>query len=369
MTAAAWRHGGIVACLVTLAGCAKKPPADFAPDPGLVSRIDSIRIITPGSVCPGATIPAQYEAVLDDGSLLPFATRYDDDHPPPLHVVFLTRYSPSAIALENGNWATTDDPLASAVDGFALQAIFRARPGVIGRATVAPRYDCAEHAFAFEGVTGARGEPGGRGPDITIRMGLFTSPFVNRLIVAEVAVEQAPPFYVLADADQVPPADWLIVRARGGRGGRGHDGRIGRAGVAGQPGCPGTAGGAGGAGGAGSDGGPGGPGGRITVVVPESDPFLAGLVEAETFGGEGGDGGKGGNGGKGGKGGEAQGDARRCKAGPDGSNGPDGRNGRDGPEGQRGSRPQVMTVQGSAFGSRPDPRLGALIHYHESTRR
>jgi hypothetical protein len=349
--------------------CAKKPPPDFAPDPGLVGRIDSLRIIVPDAVCPGANIPAQYEAVLDDGSLLPFSTRYDNDHPPPLHVVFLTRYSPAAIALENGHWATSDDPLVSGLEGFPLQVIFRAKPGVIGRATVAPRYDCAEHAFRFEGATGGRGGQGGRGPDITVRMGLLSSPFVSRLMVAEIAVEQAPPFYVLADADQVPPADWLIVRADGGRGGRGVDGRGGREGVNGQAGCPGTAGGAGGAGGDGGPGGPGGSGGRVTVIVPESDPFLAGLVDGRSEGGDGGEGGRGGKGGKGGEGGAAQGDVRRCKAGPRGADGPNGRPGRDGPEGQRGPRAQVITVPGSAFGSRPRPELDALIRYHEDARR
>jgi hypothetical protein len=364
------RYRTVVAGLpLVFFACAKKPPADFAPDPGLVGRIDSIRIIVPSAVCPGATIPAQYEAVLDDGSLIPFATKYDDDHPPPLHVVFLSRYSPAAVALENGYWATSDDPLSSALEGVPLQVIFRAKPGVIGRATVAPVYGCAEHAFRFEGATGGRGGQGGRGPDVTVRMGLLSSPFVSRLIVAEIAVEQAPPFYVLADADQVPPADWIIVGADGGRGGRGVDGRSGRAGTAGQPGCPGTPGGAGGAGGDGGPGGPGGSGGRVTIIVPDSDPFLAGLVDARSEGGEGGQGGKAGKGGAGGAGGAAQGDPRRCKAGSSGANGPDGRSGRDAPEAQRGSRPQVLTVPGSAFGARPDPRLEALINYHEGARR
>jgi hypothetical protein len=271
--------------------------------------------------------------------------------------------------LENGHWATSDDPLMSALEGFPLQVIFRAKAGVIGRAAVAPGYGCAEHAWRFEGATGGRGGQGGRGPDVTVRMGLLSSPFVSRLIVAEVAVEQAPPFYVLADADQVPPADWLIVRADGGRGGRGVDGRSGRAGTAGQPGCPGTPGGAGGAGGDGGPGGPGGSGGRVTVIVPDSDPFLAGLVDARSEGGDGGQGGKVGKGGTGGTGGVAEGDPRRCKAGSKGADGPDGRPGRDGPEGQRGSRPQVLTVPGSAFGARPDPRLEALITYHEGARR
>src|SRR5512145_2297155 len=58
-----------------LSACSHKPPPDFAPDPGLVARIDSIRMIVPAAACPGTTIPASYEAVLDDGSLVPFANR------------------------------------------------------------------------------------------------------------------------------------------------------------------------------------------------------------------------------------------------------------------------------------------------------
>src|SRR6267143_508659 len=54
--------------------CARRPPADFAPDPGLIGQIRDIQIIPEHSnACPGATIPATYEAVLADGSRVPFA--------------------------------------------------------------------------------------------------------------------------------------------------------------------------------------------------------------------------------------------------------------------------------------------------------
>src|SRR2546426_6119255 len=43
------------------------------------------------SVCPGGWIQASYEAVLADGSRVPFARSYDKKHPPRLHVVFLDR--------------------------------------------------------------------------------------------------------------------------------------------------------------------------------------------------------------------------------------------------------------------------------------
>ncbi len=364
------RGVGLAAVALILTACAHKPPPDFAPDPGLVARIQEIRILTPASVCPGRQIAASYVAVLDDGSEMPFATRYDPDHPPALHVVFLTRYSPTAVALENGNWSTADDPLRSALEGFRLRAILRARPGLIAEAVVPPTYECTPHVFEFEGAAGDRGAPGGPGPDVTTRLAVLSSPFVERLLVAEFTVEAAPPAYLLADLDAIPPADWLVVVARGGDGGRGADGERGAKGATGVAGCPGTAGGAGGAGGSGAPGGPGGRGGRVTVIVPDSDPFLAGLVEARSEGGEGGAGGRAGKGGAGGEGGAAQGDPRRCEAGPRGANGPDGRPGADGPRGAPGTRPQVLTVPASRiFGSRMRPELAALINYHQGEQR
>jgi hypothetical protein len=364
----ALRGAAVAVVAGLLSACAHKPPADFAPDPGLVTRIAAIRIDVPAVACPGQTIDASYTAVLDDGSEVPFATRYDEKHPPPLHVVFLNRYSPTARALENGNWDTADDPLLSALDGFRLRAILRAKPGVMAEVVVPPVYDCLDHAFAFEGERGDRGSSGGPGPDVTVRLALGSSPFVGRLIVAEIAVAAAPPFYVLADADAVPPADWLVVASRGGPGGRGRDGTAGAKGLDGSAGCPGGPGGAGGAGGSGGPGGPGGRGGHVTVIAPENDPFLAGLVDARSEGGPGGLGGKAGTGGAGGAGGGVgvQGDVRRCTAGPRGADGPDGRPGREGPQGEPGQRPQVITVPvASVFGSRPRPELAALLTYHQ----
>src|SRR5438093_12901385 len=71
-------------------GCSHKPPEDFAPDPGLVGQIRDVRIVTAyARACPGSTIPTTYEAVLADGSRVPFSRTYDKKHPPRLHVVFL----------------------------------------------------------------------------------------------------------------------------------------------------------------------------------------------------------------------------------------------------------------------------------------
>ena len=360
----------VVGIPLLLSACAKKPPADFAPDPGLVARITELRVEVPPFACPGQTISADYVAVLDDGSEVPFATSYDEDHPPALHVVFLSRYATAATPLGNGNWSASPDPLASAVDGFRLRALLRARPDVQAEVMVAPAYACQDHTFAFTGGGGREGGAGGPGPSVTVRMSLLSSPFVERLIVAEVAVEQAPPFYVLADAAEVPPSDWLRVATVGGRGGRGTEGRGGTRGAAGRPGCPGGSGGAGGAGGDGGPGGVGGTGGHVTVIAPEEEPFLAGLVEVRSDGGPGGDGGRPGKGGLGGEGGTALGDVRRCAAGPRGVNGPDGRPGPEGRAGPFGPRPQIITVPAaSVFGSRPRAELQSLLDYHAGANR
>jgi len=89
----------------------------------------------------------------------------------------------------------------------------------------------------------------GGGPQVTVRLGILRSPFYGRLIVAGVEVENDLPFYVFADANTVPPSDWLVIEARGARGARGGDGETGTRGAPGIAGCPGGAGGPGGNGG------------------------------------------------------------------------------------------------------------------------
>src|SRR3989454_12709062 len=92
-----------------LASCSHAPPPDFAPDPGLVAQIRDIRIITGyARACPGAVIPTSYEAVLADGSRIPFARSYDKKHPPRLHVVFLDRESPDAVSQERSEEHTSE---------------------------------------------------------------------------------------------------------------------------------------------------------------------------------------------------------------------------------------------------------------------
>ncbi len=349
--------------LTFVSGCSSGPPPDFAPDPGLVARIAEIRMIVgEGRVCPGNVIRASYEAVLEDGSIVPFATRYDDDRPPSLHVVFLSLNSPEAQPRRDGGWATDPDPLVSAVTGFRLNAYLRANPSLSVSEVVAPDYTCQRHAYSFRGRRGSRGQIGQPGPDVTVRLDVLSSPFYEELLVAGVEVGQAPPFYVLADASYMPHADWLIVESMGGPGGRGVAGRDGSPGAKGADGCPAGAGGAGGAGGNGGPGGAGGQGGHITIMVPDDQPLLAGLVEAHSSAGPGGKGGPPGQGGSGGEGGKGVSGNQKCADGAAGAAGADGAAGVDGPDGRSGSPPQVITVPYHQVFR--DPRIGALLDYH-----
>ena len=357
---------GLIGVGLGVEACSKKPPPGFAPDPLLLTRIESIQIHGPEQVCPGQRIQTWYAAELDNGEIVEFSTRYDEDHPPPLHVVFLRRWSRTATPLENGEWTADRDPMVSVLDGFDLQVEMRHRPGITAEAVIAPHYACLDHAFAFVGPSGVTGEPGHPGPDVTVRMAVLRSPFVERLVVAQIEVETAPPFYVLADAEQLPPADWLIIAAEGGPGGRGAKGARGAAGRDGAVGCPGTNGLPGGPGGEGGVGGRGGRGGRVTVHVADDEPFLAGLVDASSPGGDGGQGGRGGDGGPGGEGGRAERSPVRtsCEPGKDGARGPRGEDGPGGPDGPPGPRARLEVVPREVvFGSRVPPALAALLDY------
>jgi len=352
-------------------GCSHRPPPDFAPDPTLVAQVREIRMVpSQPAVCPGETIRVGYEAVLEDGTVVPFATRYDKDNPPRLHVQFLDRTSRQADPQGDGSWRTDPDPWLSAIDGFQLEASLRAKPSASVSVRVPPEYDCLDRSFEFHGDNG--GEPGGKnsagrfgengedGPDIRVRLGIVRSPFVPRLLVAAIEVEHQTIRYSLADADRVEPRDWLRVETRGGRGGDGAGGAPGKLGSAGKAGCPGGAGGAGGDGQAGGTGGIGGRGGHLTIIAAEEDRFLAGLVDGRNPGGDGGRGGKGGEGGAGGAGGAASGPA--CAAGPAGANGRTGPSGPNGRRGNRGPDLEVLTIPlRDVFGSRVPPELAELL--------
>lgn len=353
-----------VSALAFVAGAcgSHRPPVDFAPDPGLLAQIKEIRITTAAHACPGQSFAATYTAILTNGTAIPFETRYDKDRPPRLHVIFLDRSSPDADALQDGGWSTDRDPLIAVRTGYRLTAVLRHKPDIEVTTTVPPEYTCLPHAFVFSGRTGrSGGETGGDGPDVTARLAIVRSPFVQRLIIAAIEVGDAPPFYLLADANTVPPRDWLILKSAGGHGGSGTTGRAGTTGAAGTAGCPGTPGGPGGNGEDGDNGGFGGRGGRITIIAPTEEPFLSGLVDADTPGGEGGGAGRGGAAGAGGPGGASNGNPG-CAAGPAGPPGRAGVAGRPGAPGQAGPRARVLTVPTrDVFGPNLPPVLAELL--------
>ena len=322
-------------------------------------------MLTPSAACPGQSFAASYSAVLDDGSRVPFATRYDRKHPPRLHVVFLDRTSPEAIPLEDGGWTAARDPLASVLRGFRLRASLRDKTAIADNVTIAPAYDCLRHSFTFTGETREDG------PDVVVRWGIVRSPFVNRLLVAQIEVAQAPPQFVLADAAVVPPSDWLILTSAGGRGARGQAGHEGTRGANGATGCPGQNGLAGGFGGDGYRGGNGGRGGRFTIMAPSEEPFLAGLVAAQSPGWAAGPGGRGGPGGAGGQGGVGLvQNGVQCAAGQVGAAGLVGREGPPGEAGEPGGRPQILTLpQRDVFGTRAPAELLELLDYSRGLRR
>lgn len=356
---------------VLSAACGGGPPPDFAPDPGLVNRIREIRI-TPlvTRACPGQGFRVSYEAVLDDGSRVPFESRYDKKRPPRLHVQFLQRTSREAVPQNDGSWYASPDPLLTVLTGFRIDATLIAKPAVTASARLEPDYGCMGHAYSFRGPSGSRpggrdsegrnGGPGADGPDVTVRLGVVRSPFVPKLLVAAIEVGEAPVQYYVADAGVITPRDWLVVETQGGPGGRGADGAKGQAGVPGTQGCPGGPGAPGGNGQNGGAGGQGGRGGRITIITAAEDPFLAGLVDARNPGGQGGDGGKGGVGGPGGAGGAAL--RAECAAGAAGPAGREGAPGQLGQRGLQGPRPQVITVSlREVFGPRVPPELAELV--------
>jgi len=351
--------------LAALAACSHKPPADYAPDPGLLSHIRDIEItVSPTVVCPGGVIQASYQAVIDDGTRVPFIRSYDKKNPPRLHSSFLGYTSAEASGTKDGNWVTAQDPVVSAMNGFRLTATLKSKPSIQHSVIVAPDYSCMPHAFAFSGPGGGAMQGGGNGPEVAVHLAMGHSRFFEKLLVVGIDVGTAAPFYLLFDARAIPPADWLTIESRGGRGGAGGPGTRGRDGRPGASGCPAQAGGPGGDGGDGAPGAPGGRGGRITIVVPAEQPFLAGLVNVRAPGGPGGPGGVPGSGGDGGKGGQGVmgADNKRCADAADGVAGRKGEPGPIGRDGPRGPRHDIYTVPApEVFGPALPPDLAALI--------
>ncbi len=177
------------AVAVVAAACSHAPPADFTPDPALLDQIREIRISVTPTACPGETFGANYSALLNDGTAVPFEARYDKKHPPRLHVVFLERTSSDATPLQNGSWTAASDPFWTVRSGFRLRAALKYKPSITTTADVSPEYNCLPHTFAFEGSSDEDG------PDVTVRLGIARSPFFERLLVASIQVGDAPPFY------------------------------------------------------------------------------------------------------------------------------------------------------------------------------
>ncbi len=330
--------------LVALA-CAPHPPPAFTPDPGVVAQIQQIRIIPrEPRACPGAVIQADYEAILRDGTRVPFARAYDKKNPPRLHVRFLERQSPEAEARQNGDWVADPNPLATAATGFHLTATLRADSRITTTLLLPPTYDCMPRRLAFSGSGGIAGQSGQDGPDVTVRLEVQHSPFYEKLFVARIEVGGAKPSYVVGDSESIVRTGWLTIASSGGDGGNGSAGSDGSDGFPGSAGCPGQAGGQGQNGSDGGAGGDGGNGGRITIVVPSDRPELADLVRGFSRGGSGGRGGDGGRAGRGGKGGQGLFDANNqpCSNGADGSSGLGGSSGRSGFPGS--SRPRAVVA-------------------------
>jgi hypothetical protein len=336
------------ACITLLGiACAPQPPSDFAPAASLVQQIREIRIIPQNPrACPGETIHADYAAVLADGSTIPFAESYKNKQRPELHVQFLERRSPDAVARDNGDWAAEPNPLATVSTGFRLTAALRVNPKLTSTIVLPPAYDCMDHRFAFSGSSGVGSFSGDKGPDVTVHLDVQRSPFYKRLYVAEIQAGAARPMYVLADSSAIGLTEWLVVESRGGDGGNGWAGSNGIDGIPGSAGCPGGRGGNGTNGSDGGAGGDGGDGGRITIVVPPNRPELANLVKTVSWGGSGGSGGEGGHGGAAGRGGAGMFDSNNqpCDNGADGSAGLDGSRGRSGFAGSPGPRTTVASA-------------------------
>src|SRR2546422_897812 len=243
-------------------GCSHKPPEDFAPDPGLVGQIRDIRIVTAyARACPGSTIPTTYEAVLADGSRVPFSRTYDKKHPPRLHVIFLDRESPDAVSQEDGDWVAERDPLVTVTTGYRLTATLRANSRITNTVVVPPDYRCMPHTFVFSGDAGGPGEAGEPGPDATVRLAVLRSPFYDKLFLAGIVAGRSPG----------GPGGTGGPGGAGGKGGKGGQGAL----DASNRRCPDAADGAPGqAGSAGPTGSQGAPAPRaIVVTAPTKEIF------------------------------------------------------------------------------------------------
>lgn len=280
-----------VACGVALtlagfltAGCHSTPP--FLQ--GNAASVRGLRVL-PGAntACPGQLIRARYVADLTDGSTRELTTR---------DLTFVVRSGTAAEANGDGTWATDPDPVISAVSGFRLRAAVRGTPASAAETTVVPDYGClSRNIFVALPLrtctTSIECSRLPHTPDVTVRVGIFRTPFHDSVVVAtfEVFGRVIRPL-MLDPRFQAPNS--VVIRARGEAGAQGG---TGTSGTAGQSECS-----TGGQGGPGQAGGDGGTGGTVTFVVQDSRIALLQLFDIQNSGGPGGPGGNGGPGGRGG---------------------------------------------------------------------
>lgn len=264
---------------------------------------------------------------------------------------------------ERGIFTASPDVLATAVDGFAINTVYKPQPDphTFDNHYV-PNYDCIKHAGAAgptgqggnigsigdsgdggssgsseqagenggaggPGGNGTDGGPGGPGPTLTAYATLVKTPHHEHLVMLKVTGDHN-------DVVLFDPQKPITLSASGGAGGSGGSGGDGGSGGSGGSGYPGGNGGPGGSGGVGGNGGDGGPGGQLVFIYDEAFPQLADVVMVSAAGGPGGYAGGAGMGGNGGSYGSGIGDgAPKGADGPDGPDGTQGRGGQPGPDG------------------------------------
>jgi hypothetical protein len=290
--------------LGVVAGCAA-PPREPLP----VTRVRTVKIVPAAAyACPGQTIKANYDVVLDDGS----QRRIDA-----FNLGVVDRVGVNAEARGDGDWNTEADPLVSVMTGYHLRAALHDDRAIAADTTIIPKYDCGR---GFYGLNAAAAPYSG--PDVSVRVSQFRSPFYDSLVLIAVSIVDRPTLHViLAPGDMKRGAVHLSADGRGGR-----SGAQGAAGASGAAACE-----DGGDGTDGLDGESGGSGGRFSVYVQSEHQGLLDLIVATNSGGPGGPGGRGGYGGSPGAAVSASGQPCSPRAGRGGSNGHAGGNGDAGP--------------------------------------
>lgn len=265
---------GLVASLL-LSACTHRPAGvSTAPTP---RDIRALSIVPASSrVCPGQAITAQYVARLGDGSRVSL-THAD--------LSLLVLRGVTAEPLRDGTWQTSAEPLVSAVSGFRLSAALASDTSVRADTTIVPTYECIHTSIELPPsdqfhLTEAH-----------VRLGTFTTPFYDSVVVAVVETGDRAPIVTLLSPSQMRSGA-IKIHAPG---------KAGKAGRGGNGGADGQACANGENGDDGERGEPGQPGGRVDIIVQNEAPWLADLIAVSNPGGRGGQGGRGGAGGRAGQ--------------------------------------------------------------------